>query len=485
MAGSSDNLLNNNPTPESTSETNIIGNALPITSGIINTEKISNKENFIKDMTNYILTNQGPDNYGYAHPIPKRVGVEFLEASLNFAYRGGLNQDWRPYHFQGHVGTYKKENYVNELIIKKTEQVLVDKYKGDLVTLLTNVTADELFSPLIDRIGNREIKVPIAYLSKKFEESPYIFLKRYLLLTKQDQIYDLKPYHMTQIPRDALKDEAILKELLNKKAEQLLPLPKYKNDKFTLVTQITNEEMDSPFPDKLGPKTVLVSTRALMELVKYSPYNFARRYIDLNNIEELKELKPYHLQTKTQRGTFNDPKMIDELIEKSMDQVFLSQKYQGNVIKFMTEASMDEISISFRDKIAGRDVEVSLARVATKFSSDRYSMLMRYAEIKGWSDVKDLKRYHMKPHASRGTLADEELKNELVTKTIQHLLKTPKYNQNLDKLFDNLTVAELTTPFEDRVGPYNIMISFRGLADKFNHRTKLVVEHYKKINSIK
>jgi hypothetical protein len=342
-------------------------------------------------MAEYILTNNGPDKNGYAHPTPKRIRFEFLEEALDKAYRAGLSQEWRPYHFQGHVGTYSREQYVNELVVKKTEQVLKNQFNGELITLLTQIKAKELFSPLKDQIGDRTIQVPIQYVSKKFEESPYLFLLKYLELKGLDKDYNLKPYHMSHLPRDSSNNESLFNEIVLKKGEQLLSQPKFKNDPFLLVTTLTNEDLHQPFMAPLGDKIIPVSTRTIMDVLGDSPFRFAKKLIEVKGLPELSGLRPYHMQSRAQRGAFEDQKIVDEVIVKVLDSLLGSDKYQGNVLKLLTEASMDELALSHIDHLAGREIEVSLARVASLHCYDRYSILMHYRDLKGYHELKDLK----------------------------------------------------------------------------------------------
>ncbi len=442
-------------------------------------KKIAHYNNFISDMAEYILTNDGPDKKGYAHPTPKRIRFEFLEEALDKAYRAGLSQEWRPYHFQGHVGTYSREQYVNELVVKKTEQVLTEQFNGELTTLLTQIKAKELFSPLKDQIGDRTIQVPIQYVSKKFEESPYLFLLKYLELKGLDKDYNLKPYHMSHMPRDSSKDESLLKEIILKKGEQLLAQTKFKNDPFLLVTTLTNEDMHQPFMDLLGGKNIPVSTRTIMDVLGDSPFRFAKKLIEVKGLSELSGLRPYHMQSRAQRGAFEDQEIVDEVIIKVLDSLLGSDKYQGDVLKLLTEASMDELALSHIDHLAGREIEVSLARVASLHYYDRYSILMHYRDLKGYDEFKDLKPYHLKPRMSRGALEDKQLRDEFVGKLINNLLNSPKYGGDFNKFCNTVILSELIQPFPDRIGSHVITVSPRALLMRFNDSPTQLLTYYK------
>jgi len=107
-----------------------------------------------------------------------------------------------------------------------------------------------------------------------------------------------------------------------------------------------------------------------------------KRYREIKGLTEFAGLKPYHRQSKVSQGSFNDPKVVDELLTKKIDQL-LAQKFSGDHFRLLTEATIEDLLSPFIDKVGERPIEVSMAAVGKKFSDSPFAMLKRYHRLIG------------------------------------------------------------------------------------------------------
>ncbi len=85
------------------------------------------------EITASIIANNGPDDEGRAHPWKKRIVYDDLDAALAVAHDKGFCKDVKPYHFRSTVSMYNHSWIVDEVLERKIDQLLKEKYKDDLI----------------------------------------------------------------------------------------------------------------------------------------------------------------------------------------------------------------------------------------------------------------------------------------------------------------------------------------------------------------
>ena len=444
------------------------------------------KDRFILDMAKYILQNGGPDSDGYPHPMPKRVNVQVLREALIEAQKEGLSPEWQPYHFKGHIGTYTIPEYVDKIVLTKVDTVLHgDKFKGDLFRLLTEATAEDLFSDLEQSICGKHAKVSIGYVAKKFHDSPFSFLEHYRNLKGISGYEELKPYHMKKIPHGSFNDPALLDEVVKKKGAELLSRDKFKGNIFSLLTEVTRDDLKTPIYDKIDGHIAEIGMDNLMHYLKDSPFRFSQQYCKASGLSEYSELRPYHMQTSATRGTFEDSVFTDELIVKKLDSL-LQTKFEGKLERLITETTREDLLAPLIDKVGEQEVEVSMHRAVNRYKDAIYPIICRYRDIKELPGLEDLKPYHMQSRTSRGSYRNEDILDEVWIKKIESLLKTPKYGGDFAKLKEEATYQELVSSFHDRLGDFSIEVSMSRPMAQINHSKEKAFEIYerKKLNKL-
>src|SRR5262249_24313895 len=140
-------------------------------------------------------------------------------------------------------------------------QLLRDKYDGDIFRMIQEVEKRELFDePLIDWLGGKEIPVSMGVISEKFGESPFLFMQRYLeKIGRQDLADQLKPYHMGHSPNNTWDDIDIVNEVVRKKGDQVVKT-KFEGDLYRMIQEAEGKELfNEPLIDRLGDREIPVS----------------------------------------------------------------------------------------------------------------------------------------------------------------------------------------------------------------------------------
>lgn len=243
-------------------------------------------EILIEDIVTYIRANNGPDENGSGHPDRKRLECGDLEVAIERAEQRDLAPGLKPYHFNSTMGVWKDESYVDEVVVKKIDQLLAEKYDNDLVSLIVNTDKIELIKPLTEHYNGRELKVKVsAVASAHFDNCPFKIVSKYIQLKGLQKEYsNLRPYHFARTTRDTYKDENNVNEVLVKKIEQLLATEKYSNNLTKLVMEVDKNELSTPLIDKLNNKEVSVSMFHVLSKFK-SVYRVLKRYHEVKSLE--------------------------------------------------------------------------------------------------------------------------------------------------------------------------------------------------------
>jgi len=216
----------------------------------------------------------------------------------------------RPYHFKmAAIGTYDDQTVVEEVLVKKIDQVLEQEFEGDLFTLITNVYAENLLSPFKDDLNGQQVSVSMGAVSHKFESSPFLMVSRYIELKElQDEFSGIRPYHLKQSSKKSMEDKKIAAELLVKKVEQVYEKGGFE-DMTHFISHVSSKDLFSPYEDKLNGKPVNVSINALARTFGSSPFLMMKRYFSLKkklfSYTKSCFLGPYATRARRVSGNFN------------------------------------------------------------------------------------------------------------------------------------------------------------------------------------
>ncbi len=198
-------------------------------------------------------------------------------------------EDLRPYHFnKATPGTYQNSKFLDEVIVKKIDQLLDDKYQGDLVSLIKGTTHYELNEPLFDCLDGRQITVSMSRPCSKAgarQYSPYDVVSRYIKVKGLTKFNNLKPYHFTVSAQGTSHNQKMVDEILVKKLDQLLET-KYGGNLSRLIKNTNARELLSPFTDYLDGQPMEGSMAVVIFKFGGSPHNILFQYIKLKGWEE-------------------------------------------------------------------------------------------------------------------------------------------------------------------------------------------------------
>ncbi len=369
------------------------------------------REKRINEIVEYIIANNGPDEDGMGHPRRSRLKYSDLDTALTRAQQRSFCKNVKPYHFFNTMQIYGNSWIVDEIIIKKIDQLLATKYDGNLADLIINTTQKELIlEPLIDFIDGRPIKVIVSSAVWNCHADKYgVFemVHRYIKLKGLEKNFeDLRPYHFNKATPGTYHNSKFVDEVIAKKIDQLLD-EKYQGDLVNLIKNTTHYELSEPLFDYLDGRKITISMSRPCSKAgarQYSPYEVVSRYIKVKGLTKFNNLKPYHFPVAPQ-GTFNNQEIVDELLVKKLDQV-LETKYGGNLPKLIKNTNAKELLSPFIDYLDGRPIEGSMSMVGYKVgNSSPHDMLLNYIKLKGWEKKPELKsmiKIHLKKPVKYG-----------------------------------------------------------------------------------
>ncbi len=391
-----------------------------------------------------------------------------LRALQLFLEKKGLGAEYadlRPYHsFNAPEGTWNNQQFVNEVIVKKVNELLKTKYDGNLSRLISNVSARELFSePFEDHVGSHVFTVSLGTLSGRpeFRGGRFPIIQRYLQATNQTAKYEgLRPYHLS---RANWTDSRDIDDVIVKKVNQLLS--RYGGDLHRLIANTTQVEFfEEPLLDNIGGTIFEVSLQGLAKYLPHgpSPYDAIQRYLQIvGRSDEFAALRSYHMR-QASPGTFDKPGVLDGLIVKKVNQL-LESKYEGDLNRLISETNQDELFSPLYEMVAGQPMEVSMGVLMVRIKGRPFLFLKRFLELTGRSnEASELRPYHL-AKASKGTWRDEKLLDEAIVKKITQLLNQ-KYGGDIHQLIANTNAIELfTEPLIDTLGGQSIEVTLGGI----------------------
>jgi hypothetical protein len=190
----------------------------------------------------------------------------------------------RPYHFmRTRRKTYDDPAFVEEVVVRKLDQLLDQNYGGDLFSMVVGLKCDELQAPFVDELDGQEVKVSTQQALDNVGEGTtrYNVLSHYIQLKGLEHRFgNLRPYHLLTTGTGIYSDPAMVDEVLVKRIDQLLERD-YGGDMDALVSNISYKQMITPLVEELDGHRVEVSTAAVCVKHSNSPLSMISRYAEL------------------------------------------------------------------------------------------------------------------------------------------------------------------------------------------------------------
>lgn len=226
---------------------------------------------------------------------PLEISMQNLTTNLHFdrfsvisryiELKGLTHEYWgfRPYHLcKTTKNSYDDPAFCTELIVKKIDGLLRDKYHGGLVELICSTSAHELAEPFSELLGGHEVEVSMTSAMLKFGSSPFRIISHYIAaMNLQEAFQNLRPYHFHRAGNNTFSEPAIIDELTLKIMGRL------RNDRYggsfhELIINVNHCELNEPFCELLNGQPVEVSTGRLMyEVYHNSTFEILQHYFEL------------------------------------------------------------------------------------------------------------------------------------------------------------------------------------------------------------
>jgi predicted thioesterase len=170
-------------------------------------------------------------------------------------------------------------------------------------------------------------------------------------------------------------------------------------------------------------------------------------------------VRPYHFRYT--RGVWKNEEYVDEVLVEKIDSL-LESKYNTNLIDFIMNTSLDELSSDLIEQVGEKQLTVKLNGVIKNFDQSPFEMITRYIQLKGLEKrFFGIRPYHLK-NASVDTYDNEQIVDELVAKKVDQLLET-KYGGNLVKLITGTSANELSGELTDYLDGQEVKVSMETL----------------------
>ncbi len=434
---------------------------------------------FIYEIAEYLLRNRGPDNQGRVHPVKKSIPISTLETAITAARNLGLSPHVRPYHARFVINVWSEET-LNEVLLKRVDQLLQSKYQNNLERLIAETNQDELFPPrFIEIVESKKLSVAMKSAYEHFKGSPYLAITKYLQLKGQSELAQhLRPYHFRQSPTNTWNNPETLHAILLKKIDHLLE-EKYQGKLDALLSQTNKRELfQEPLIETIDGMNFQVSMGRIGQIYRGSVYAALKDYLELKGLHELAEsVKPYHL-LQTQRGIWSQKEIRQEILVRKIDYL-LRSRYLGDLAMLIGETNCRELfKTPLEEEVAGLRLTISMGNIGHKYGNSPYRALKEYLLLKGRPDLaENLRTYHLL-YSAKGTWFTTATIDEVLVKKIDQLLFT-KYQGNIEHMIERTTHIELfRTHLMDQVEELSLPISMAAASHRFHGSTTLAIRRY-------
>jgi hypothetical protein len=314
------------------------------------------------------------------------------------------------------------------------------------------------------RAHHNRIKLPIAEATAAIE-----------VVQSQGELLWLRPYHCVPAPTGCWEERRFIDEVLKRKCDTVLR-EYFDGDLTRFCCEVTQKHLLSPLIETHGGREIPVSMRAIGQTFNNSPYAMVRNYLRLIGRDtEYSWLKPYHMR-KAPVGTWQEQTLIDEVLKKKCDSV-LQECFDNDLTRFCCEVTAGHLLSSLIENHGGRDIPVSMIRLADRFDSSPYAMVRDYLRLLGRdSEFSWLKPYHMKM-AGLGTWQEQTLIDEVLKKKCDSVVQD-FFDNDLTRFCCEVTAGDLLSPLIETHGGRDVSVSMSAIGHTFGGSPYAMVRDY-------
>jgi hypothetical protein len=312
-----------------------------------------------REIFSYLCENDGVDQAYKAHPRKATVLYQDLMPALHAAQELGYCRDLKPYHIQRVKNLWSEQSWLDEIILKKVNLLLQEKYDNKYLRFCAQVQAKDLLKPIVDVINGRPYRISVLQpLGTYYNSSPAQIAERYLEITGQkDKYKELRPYHFSSASQGTYHKDGVAYEVVRKKITSLLS-ELYQGDFANLCAHVNQAQFMTPFIDHVATEAMLVKMGVAAQAFDDCLYSMLSTYIKNEHLEkEFTGFRPYHMSTASQ-ATYKNPCYVTEVVVKSC-KYQIATEFQGDESAFLNYGTIPQICRPFYEKIAGSFFSVS------------------------------------------------------------------------------------------------------------------------------
>lgn len=311
-----------------------------------------------------------------------QVVVAYLEA-IGFLDEA---KAFMPYHMKTlPKGVLHNQETAEKVLGMKVRQLLEDEYDGDPVKLVKGISNSELCRAICDDVAGTPIEIRVDAFVRASAGFVDALQRGFRGVGFAEFAQSLRPYHVPTAPQNTYsRDSEYPRELLVKAFNQLLP--RYGGNVVSMLTGFTIEEISEPVRDLIvNPKTnkqelIEVSPLTMIVFYRGDRWTMIQEYLRATGNSRIeRDLKPYHLDQGA-RGYLEKPRVRDAMLKKRMEQL-LRGPYKGDLIKFVTSVTYDEVAAPFKCRVAGQEINVSTESLLKRFGYSTFKIVKRYLEL--------------------------------------------------------------------------------------------------------
>lgn len=371
----------------------------------------------------------------------------------------------KPYHLNPFKnGSITNQDTRAEILAKKSKRVLEERFDGDILRFVTEVQRSELIRPFIDRVI--DVPVPVRTSTCMEREGKLINALRTILkeLGFEELSESIQEYHLAKPSGIYTTDDSLKISLLCRKFDSMLPV--YGNDVVKMLCEFDLVEFIKPLKETLyDPKSkksldIEIETSTINALYNGDRWRMIQDYLTAKGFDDIKrDLRKYHLRISPE-GLYSSDEG-KEFLRRHLDAIRANSRYRGNINKFSSFVTLNEIEQPFVDTIGGIinedgtksggvEVQISTLSLTRHYKSSPQLMIQTYLGMQR-------RKIHLErfdpTHRSKvqsGQNQDMCVVRDTLFRKLDHLLKN-FYNNDLRELKRRISRTAISTPFKVRL----------------------------------
>lgn len=408
----------------------------------------------------------------------KYEGSSFLAVQRYLEIIGRADEyEWlRPYHARkAPQGTWKDQNIADEVLRKKFDALLREKFENNIPRLCCEITQEDILEDLKECHAGREISVSMIGLMKALDSDRYQMVQRYLHIRGLSAGYTwFKPYHMSRASPGTWEAPHFVDELVRKKCDQILT-EHFDGDITRFCVEVSIEQLRTPLKENYAGREISVRTQGVLlkgSAFSASKYAVVQRYLEIiGKSDEYAWFKPYHM-IKAPQGTWEQPDLVDQVLRKKCE-ALIRDKFGNDIVRFCCEVTQEDLLGDLTENHAGREFSVSMLGALKSFNHSPYPIVKRFLHIRGLTmGYTWVKPYHMS-YASARTWDQQEVIDEVLTKKCDQLLKE-RFDSDLTRFCCHVKLNELLSDLVETHAGRSISVSMHSLRDAFGDGYQII-----------